>query len=128
MTITRDQLSSLAATSAAGSLNVTWPVNPAAGATVLVAVSNVYGAPVSVADNGTTPSTFTQDAGNNAGTYNVWIYRANSITLPSSGSYTVTVNVSPSQMVTAAGISYLESENRCPGCGQCPVRERQRSR
>lgn len=61
MTITRSHLSGLAATGGGTSLAVTWSTNPAAGAKVLVAVL-ADSTPTSVADNGTSPSTFTADA------------------------------------------------------------------
>ena len=106
MTITRSHLSGLAATGGGTSLAVTWSTNPAAGAKVLVAVL-ADSTPTSVADNGTSPSTFTADAGP-AGTSNLaFIYRADAITLPASGSYTVTIDVSSTQTITAAGIAYL---------------------
>src|SRR6266568_4544285 len=104
MAITRGQKSSLAAVGSGTSLAVTWSVNPAAGNTILVFVqcANV---PVTVADNGTTPATFTLDK-STAGGQGAYIYRANNVSLPSAGSYTVTVTTSVATTIGAAGIEY----------------------
>lgn len=113
MAITRDQLSGVSmATANAASLSVAWGANPTAGATVLVAAYNSSGMP-SVVDNGATPTTFTEDIGNNSGAYNVWIFRGSGITLPATGSYTVTVSAG-SQVMVAAGISYLGVKSGAP--------------
>src|SRR6266568_615996 len=104
MAITRGQKSSLAAVGSGTSLAVTWSVNPSAGNTILVFVqcANV---PTAVADNGTAPATFTLDK-STAGGQGAYIYRANNVTLPSAGSYTVTVTTSVSTTIGAAGIEY----------------------
>ena len=107
-TITRGHASALCATGSVTSATVTWSANPAAGSKVLIgmAVSD-FGAISSVIDNGTTPSIFTPDVtGGSSGEDTVYIYRADNITLPSSGSYTVTITMSPAEYVTAGGIAY----------------------
>src|SRR5690242_4858677 len=93
MTITRGQLSGLAATGGASSLNVTWGTNPAAGSKILVAVFTGSAIPNSVTDNGTSPATFTRDVTDTARPNKAFIYRGDNITLPGAGSYTVTVTV-----------------------------------
>src|SRR6266568_5150002 len=112
MAITRGQKSSLAAVGSGTSLAVTWSVNPAAGNTILVFVqcANV---PVTVADNGTTPATFTLDK-STAGGQGAYIYRANNITLPSAGSYAVTITTSVATTIGAAGIEYAGVASGAP--------------
>lgn len=114
MTITRDQLSNLTATSpvAGTTFTITFPTNPTAGSSVIVALGlnfNAVGSVTSVVDNGTTPTTFTQDV-TKVGTANhvSYIYRADNITLPSSGGYVITVTVSVTGISASAGAqSYL---------------------
>lgn len=106
--ITRDQFSTFGGGSQVSngtSVTATWGTNPAAGATVLVFVQ-CGATPTSVADNGATPSTFTLDQSTSAG-HGAFIYRANNITLPSSGSYAVTVTIAANGTIQACGISYL---------------------
>src|SRR6266568_7619818 len=112
MAITRGQKSSLAAVGSGTSLAVTWSANPSAGNTILVFVqcANV---PTTVADNGTTPSTFTLDK-STAGGQGAYIYRASNITLPSAGSYSVTVTTSVSTTIGAAGIEYAGVASGAP--------------
>ena len=87
-------------------LTLTWPVLPAAGAKVLVLIATVTSIS-SVVDNGTTPTTFTQDVAGSLGG-NPYIYRADNIKLPASGSYTVTVTLTGSSAALfASGRSYL---------------------
>ena len=111
-TITRGQKSGLASTSGssapAGPAVVTWPSSPAAGSKVLVAVAiSDYEVITSVKDNGVTQSTFTADVvEGQSGNDSVYIYRADGITLPGSGAYEVTIELSESQWVTAGGIAY----------------------
>lgn len=111
--VSRDQLSGLAAGAAAQtSITATWSVNPVPGSKVLFGVAVGSGSAVtvsSVVDNGTTVTTFTQDAVATSGTgvLKVYIYRGENITLPSAGSYSVTATWSPSGQATAGGISYL---------------------
>ena len=61
-----------------------------------------------VKDNGTSQSTFAEDGVYNDATngYSVYVYRADGISLPASGSYIVTITLSPAKYVTAAGYSY----------------------
>jgi Glycosyl hydrolase family 26 len=88
----------------------TWSVNPAAGSSILLFVQSGLPAlqPTSVVDNGTTPATFTLDASNTSvnGT-GCYIYRADNITLPASGSYTVTVTDSATRTIQAMGVEYI---------------------
>jgi hypothetical protein len=105
--ITRDQKSSLTASSSTGSTSVTitFPTLPTAGSSVIAALGinfNGTGSVTSVKDNGTSQSTFTQDV-TKTGTANhiSYIYRADGISLPSSGSYTITVLLT----VTGASVS-----------------------
>jgi len=109
MTIARDQLSNLTASSpvAGTTFTITFPTNPAAGSSVIVALGinfNAAGSITSVVDNGTTPSTFTQDV-TKTGTANhiSYIYRADNITLPSSGGYVITVTVTVTGVSASAG-------------------------
>jgi hypothetical protein len=104
MAITRGQASGLAVVGSGTSLAVTWGVNPSAGNTILVFVQ-CANAPSSVVDNGTTPSTFTLDK-STAGGQGAYIYRANNITLPGAGSYSVTVTTSTLTTIGGAGIEY----------------------
>ena len=82
----------------------TWAVNPAAGDTVLVFIQ-CSAALTNVVDNGTTPRTFTEDKGllSSQGAH---IYRANNITLPSAGSYTVTCSIGTAHGLMIYGVSY----------------------
>jgi len=94
------------------SCTITWPANPAAGSSILLFVQSGAPAlqPTSVVDNGTTPVTYTLDASNTTGGtsgYGAFIYRANNITLPASGAYTVTVTDSSSRTIQGGGIEYI---------------------
>lgn len=105
MAILRDQLSGLGALNAT-SLAVTWSVNPAPGAKVLLAILTGSTAPTSVVDNGTVPRTFIQDVTDTTRANKVFIFRGDNITVPASGSYTVTISMPSSQNITSGGISY----------------------
>lgn len=108
MTITRDQAATGQSVEAA-TITLTWATRPAAGSKALV----VIGAPdvtvSTVKDNGTTQSTFTADASASVGVYpwNMCVYRADGISLPASGSYTVTVTLSGTDYAIASGATYL---------------------
>src|SRR5438876_12095053 len=97
MAITRGQKSTAVSSTAATTQTTSWGTNPAAGSTVIVWVWATQGTdadPSSVQDNGTTPTTFTKDAflrNAQSSLNSCWVYRASSITLPSSGAYHVTV-------------------------------------
>lgn len=114
MAITRDQLSGLAATGGATSLTVTWGTNPTAGAKVLVFFLVSSTTTITVADNGTTPTTFTLDASDTNRSNKVYLYRADGITLPSAGSYAVTITCGASRIITAGGVSYLGVRTGAP--------------
>ena len=106
MTIARDQT----ATGTAGSsttFTLTWATAPAAGSKCLVLIQTPSsGAVSSVKDNGTVQSTFTQDFLYNGGGGDLMVYRADGISLPGTGSYTVTVTMSGTQTVVAGGRTY----------------------
>jgi hypothetical protein len=114
--ITRDHKSTIGQIGSGLSVTTSWSVNPTAGSTVIVAVLyNHVGTNLSVVDNGTTPSTFTLDASNLVSTSGIHIFRANNITLPASGSYTVTVTTSSTaSTILAGGWSYLGVQTGAP--------------
>jgi hypothetical protein len=78
--------------------------NPAAGNTILVFVQTA-GTITSVVDNGSTPTTFTADVFTTAGK-GAYIYRANNITLPASGSYKVTVAITAAGTIQVKAIEF----------------------
>jgi hypothetical protein len=127
MGITPDQISNFATTGSGSSVVCTWSTNPTAGAKVLVSVQ-LGSTPTSVIDNGVTPTTFTLDATDTIAA-KCYVYRADNITLPASGSYTVTVNYAPgSATIQAIGKSYLgvnpggpTSTNTATGTSNSPV-------
>lgn len=87
----RDQTATTLVGSSPTSLALTWATLPTAGAKALVVIGLAgSGTITSVVDNGTTPRTFTAE-GNNGG--NIYLYRADNITLPASGSYKVTITI-----------------------------------
>lgn len=107
-----DQLSTLAQVASGTTITTTWSVNPQPGATVLVFVQNL--APtITVVDNGSTPTTFTQDIVNFNGA-NAYIFRADNVTLPASGSYSVTVTTNVAHTLQACGISYTGMAGGAP--------------
>lgn len=108
MTITRDQTAT-GQVGTASSFTVTWPANPAAGAKAILHViaPGSSGLVTSVVDNGTTPRTYTRDFLFNGGGGDLMIYRADSITLPSAGSYHATITLSASSEVITGGRTYL---------------------
>jgi hypothetical protein len=119
--VTRDQLATGHAAASVTSVTVTWPSLPAAGSKALItlAISNATSNGVTlVQDNGTSVSTFTADlsippvSGTRAGKY---IFRADGISLPASGSYTVTITLAGSvPTITAAGCTYLGVSTGAP--------------
>ena len=82
----------------------TFSTNPAAGNTILVFVQTA-GTITSVADNGSTATAFTRDAFTTAGK-GAYIYRANNITLPASGSYRVTVSTTAASTIQVQAIEF----------------------
>ena len=114
--VTRDQPGALSVSTGTTSLAVTWATNPTAGAKVLVSVflNNATNIVTSVKDNGTSQSTFTLDQSFNLSGAFLLIYRADGISLPGSGSYVVTVTLSTSASVQAAGGSYLGVRTGAP--------------
>jgi hypothetical protein len=93
MAITVDQYS----TQASNASTTAFASPPTAGAKALLGIwaFKSGGSTISsVSDNGTTPATWVLDAHFQSANTNadLWIYRANSITLPSSGSFTITVS------------------------------------
>ena len=103
--ITRDQVSNLYTSAGSSTAAITFGTNPLPGTTVIVAIANVSGSPV-LTDNGTTPTTFTQDASNTVNTNNIHIYRADDITMPASGGYQINVT-SGGNTFAAQAISYI---------------------
>jgi hypothetical protein len=104
--ITRDQVSSVYTSAGTASAVVTWPTLPAAGSKVLVAIGLSSGGITSVKDNGTSVSTFVLDSPVETESNTIQVYRADGISLPSAGSYTVTVTLPSSQYVFGGGVSY----------------------
>ena len=100
---TRGQ-SAVAQVASATTATATFATNPGPGNTILVFVQT-NGAINSVVDNGSTPKTFTRDAFTTAGK-GAYIYRANDITLPASGSYKVTVTASAARTIQAKAIEF----------------------
>jgi hypothetical protein len=113
--ITRDQLSTLFNAStisgSPGVFTITFPTLPTAGATVIAEIA-VNGTTIStVKDNGTSQSTLTLDV-SEVGTsvHTIYTYRADGISLPSSGSYTLTVTLAApgsGVSVSAGAATYL---------------------
>jgi hypothetical protein len=82
----------------------TFSTNPTAGDTILVFVET-GGSINSVVDNGSTPTPFTRDAFTTAGK-GAYIYRANNISLPASGSYKVTVTTAAASTIQVKAIEF----------------------
>lgn len=109
-TAARDQSAAPATVFNVATITLTWATPPAAGSKVLVSVCSATGPTVvSVTDNGVTPATFSQDAAASAfGAFvDVYIYRADDITLPPAGPYEVTVTFTANTFGFATGASYL---------------------
>lgn len=87
----------------------TWPVNPTAGSTVLIALSATDFGVSSAVDNGTSPTTFSIDLALAPGAISgKYILRGNNITLPASGNYHVTVTFGGTNNFTSGeGASFL---------------------
>jgi hypothetical protein len=93
----------------------TWAVNPAAGSTVLMTIWAADSETISsVVDNGSTPTTFTLDATHDANGQSAYIYRANNITLPASGSYVVTVTAANGHSINGGGVAYYNVKPGAP--------------
>jgi hypothetical protein len=116
MAITRGALSGdptagvPAAVPSATTLAVAWATGnqPAAGSKVLVYVQQggITSGNTSLADNGTTPATWVLDKNTVSG-HGVAVFRADGITLPSSGKFTVTVTSTQSAgTIVAGGVAY----------------------
>lgn len=113
MAITRDQLSNLFNTASIGAgttFTITFGTLPTAGSSVIAAIG-INGQTVSsVKDNGTVQSTFTQDITQTGSANHIsYLFRADGISLPSSGSYTLTVTIGGSGSgvsVSAGAASY----------------------
>ena len=99
------------------SLTTTFSSNPVAGSKVMVTVQCPSGATITVADNGTAPGTFWLDACcmNSSGAIpSVFVFRADSITLPGSGTYAVTVTLGSSAALQIAANAYTGVANGPP--------------
>lgn len=91
MAVALDQTATTLAGGTPGTLTLSWATLPTAGSSAFVQVGLAgAGTITSVIDNGTSPVTFTRDAIDTPNGV-VSLYRGNNITLPSSGSYHVTI-------------------------------------
>lgn len=90
----------------------TFATNPTAGNTVLVFVQARAGVS-SVIDNGSPSDTFTRDAYTTAGK-GAYVYRANGINLPSSGSYEITVTAASSTTIQAQALEFANLASGAP--------------
>lgn len=91
MAVALDQVATTLAGATPGTLTLSWATLPTAGSSAFVQVGLAgAGTITSVIDNGTSPTTFTRDAIDTPNGV-VSLYRGNNITLPSSGSYHVTI-------------------------------------
>ena len=110
MSITRGQVSTLGVIGSGTSVTTIWGTNPTAASKILVAVQySDVAADLTVSDNGTSPSVFSLDASATAsGTASpVYLYRADSISLPGTGNYAVTVTSSgTAHTIQAGGVAY----------------------
>jgi hypothetical protein len=104
MTIAGDQTATGQAPATTTTVTLTWGTNPTAGAKAIVVVMG-SATVTSVVDNGTTPKTFTADVSVTASGANRYVYRADGITLPASGSYHVTITAA-SGLYVAQGRTY----------------------
>jgi hypothetical protein len=117
MAVTRGQKSDLGLNAVSTSQACTWSVNPTAGSSILVFIqSNTASTNMVVKDNGTSITTFTLDASQVTGGKHAFIYRANNISLPGSGSYTVNLTnaVDPANTLAICGIEYLGMASGAP--------------
>jgi hypothetical protein len=82
---------------------------------VFVQVHAAAGTFLTLTDNGTSVSTFTLDAGTTAQPGGIWLYRANGISLPSSGNYIVTIASSTTAgTIAGGGIAYTGVASGAP--------------
>jgi lysyl oxidase len=96
--------SALAQVGSGTTATATFSTNPSAGNTILVFVQT-GGTITSVVDNGSTPTAFIRDAFTTAGK-GAYIYRANNITLPASGSYGVTAAITTAGTIQVFAIEF----------------------
>jgi hypothetical protein len=82
----------------------TFSTNPASGNTILVFVQTA-GTITSVVDNGSTQTAFTMDVFTTSGK-GAYIFRANNITLPASGSYGVRVAITAASTIQVQAIEF----------------------
>lgn len=94
MAVLHDQSATLSTGTGATTIVVTWGTNPTPGTKALVIIGFTNGvAPTSLTDNGTTPATWVKDV-DNPTVEQLW--RADGITLPSSGNFAVTAHFAAS--------------------------------
>lgn len=107
MAITRGPASNVGLIGSANSLSISWTGSqPTFGSKIIVFVQYA-GTITSVTDNAASQSTFTADVSNSGGSKSAFIYRADNISLPNSGNYTVTISVSGGPgTIGAFGIAY----------------------
>ncbi len=109
MAVSLGQLSTLGHAGLAASVTTTFSVNPTAGSKILCAVQGTsVGTNVQCTDNGTTPATWILDASTDVGGEHIHLFRADGITLPSSGTLIVTA-------------SFVDSTSHTIGCGALEV-------
>jgi hypothetical protein len=112
----RSTTAPLATSTSTTSLTATFSSNPVAGSKVLVAVEALNSAVITVADNGTTAGVFVQDSSvlNSNTNPSVYIYRADNVTLPASGTYAVTVTLGTAGQLQVAACAYTGVRNGPP--------------
>jgi hypothetical protein len=103
--ITADQTATGANPNGVTSQVITWATLPAAGAKALVLIGSTVSVS-SVKDNGAVQSTFTQDVLNTGGGSFLGVWRADGISLPGAGSYSVTVTFSAAALGVVGGRTY----------------------
>lgn len=116
VTPARSTTAAMVSSASSAGLSAPFTSNPAAGSKVLVAIQAGLAAGLTVTDNGTTPATFRQDAAcfNVSGMPSVFVFRADNITLPASGVYTVSVARSPTGSLQVAAAAYTGVQNGPP--------------
>lgn len=89
-------------------LTTTFTSNPVAGSKVVVVVNAGQAATLAVSDNGATPGVFRQDAAalNQSGLPSVFVFSADNITLPGSGTYAVSVTKVQTGTLQIGAVSY----------------------
>ena len=103
-------------TAASGTLTIPWTAGPPVAGQKIVVVLWTANTITSVTDNGTTPRTFI-NAGNSfatPGNRKSYVFYADNITLPSAGSYTVTVATSGGLPTSGGGLALAGAKAGAP--------------